>query len=85
MECSATVDNLIYNSNEINVGFKLVCSSAVTKEQVDVINSFIISECNKNPYFVGFAALHPETENFEEILDYSVKNNLNFHHKIVQF
>jgi len=76
MECSATVDNLIYNSNEINVGFKLVCSSAVTKEQVDVINSFIISECNKNPYFVGFAALHPETENFEEILDYSVKNNL---------
>lgn len=76
MECSATVDNLITNSNEINVGFKLVCSSAVTKEQVDVINDFIISECKKNPLFVGFAALHPETKNFEDVLDYCVSHGL---------
>lgn len=76
MECSATVENLITNSNEINVGLKLVCSSAVTKEQVNVINDFIISECNKNTSFIGFAALHPDTENFEDVIDYSMENNL---------
>lgn len=76
MACSATVENLINNSDEINVGYKLVCSSAVTKEQVDVINSFIISECEKNPLFVGFAALHPGTENFEDVLDFCTENGL---------
>lgn len=76
MCCSATTENLLKNSDEINVGFKLVCSSAVTSSQVDSINSFIISECKNNKSFVGFCALHPDTKNFVEILDYIQENNL---------
>lgn len=76
MECSATVENLIKNSNEINAKRMLVCSSAVTKEQVDAINSFIISACKDNSSLLGFAALHPETENIEDILDFCMENGL---------
>lgn len=76
MQCSATVDNLLKNSSEVHIGYKLVCSSAVTKEQVDAINSFIISECKKNPTLIGFAALHPETLNYEEVMDHCIENNL---------
>lgn len=76
MCCSATTENLLKNSSEINVGYKLVCSSAVTASQVDSINSFIVSECKKNKSFVGFCALHPETENFIDVLDYIQENNL---------
>lgn len=76
MFCPATPENLIKHDDKISAGFKVVCSSAVTKEQVDGINSYIIEECRKNPLFVGFAALHPETENFEEVLDFAEENGL---------
>ena len=76
MYCDATCENLEKTDGKIHAGFKLVCSSAVTKEQVDGINTFIISECRKNPTFLGFAALHPETENYIEVLDFAQENGL---------
>ena len=77
MKCNkATSECLNINDSKINVQYKLVCSSAVTKEQVDVINAFISSECKKNPSFIGFAALHPDTENYEEVIEYACENNL---------
>lgn len=76
MQCSATSDNLLKREENIHSGMSLVCSSAVTKEQVDVINSFIANECKKHPEFLGFAALHPDTKNFEEVLDFAEENNL---------
>lgn len=76
MQCSATSDNLLKKEDKIHAGMMLVCSSAVTKEQVDVINGFIAEECKKHSHFLGFAALHPDTENYEEVLDFAEKNNL---------
>lgn len=76
MQCSATSENLISREKNIHSGMTLVCSSAVTKEQVDVINRFIAEECKKHPNFLGFAALHPDTENFEEVLDFAEENSL---------
>lgn len=76
MQCSATTKNLISKEDKIEAGMTLVCSSAVTKGQVDVINGFIAKECKKESRFLGFAALHPETENKEEVLDFAEENNL---------
>ena len=76
MYCDATTENLNKTDEKIHAGFKLVCSSAVTKEQVDGINTFIVSECSKNPSFLGFAALHPETKNYIEVLDYAQEHGL---------
>lgn len=72
----ASTESLQECDGKINVKYKLVCSSAVTKEQVPGINSFIVDECKKNSDFLGFAALHPDTENFQEVLDFAKANNL---------
>jgi len=72
----ATPEKLLECDGKIKVGRMLVCSSAVTKEQVDGINNFITDECNKNPAFLGLCALHPDTLNYSEILDYAEGNNL---------
>ncbi len=72
----ASTENLLKCGSKINTKLKLVCSSAVTKEQVSGINSFIADECKKNSDFLGFAALHPDTENFQEVLDFAITNNL---------
>lgn len=76
MYSPATAKRLNESDGKIHVGLKLVCSSAVTPEQVDGINAFITGEYLKNPSYIGFAALHPYTDNYSEVLDFAEQNNL---------
>lgn len=43
----------------------IVHSVATTAHSVETINSFIASECEKHPEFIGFATMHPDYENME--------------------
>jgi len=55
----------------------LVCSVATTEKQVDSINSFIAEEVQKHKdRFIGFAALHPDSDRIEEQIDEAIKLGL---------
>ncbi len=47
----------------------VVCSAATTPKQVVSVNSFIASECEKHPEFIGFGTMHPFFEAIGEELD----------------
>ena len=76
MFADAAVSKLIESENSIGTEKYLVCSSAVTAEQVTSINNFISNECKRHPCFLGLAALHPDTFNYEEELDRAVELGL---------
>lgn len=76
MYSDASVSSLITEGDKISVERYLVCSSAVTANQVESINDFIAKECKLHPNFVGFAALHPDTKNYEEELDRAIELGL---------
>ncbi len=58
-------DRLIENGKKINVTHYVVHSVATSPKQVESINRFIASECEKHPEFIGFATLHPMSEHLE--------------------
>ena len=60
---------LIESGSRIGVEKYIVHSVATKAEQVESINNFIISACEKFPQFVGFATMHPDYENFDAELD----------------
>ena len=66
MFADASVKNLLEAGDKIGVSKYLVCSSAVTPEQAFNINEFIAAECEKEPRFLGFAALHPLMPDYKE-------------------
>lgn len=76
MYTDAYSERLIEEENKIGVERCLVCSSAVTPDQVVSINSFISSECSKNSMFFGFAAMHPDFDDFENELDRALELGL---------
>ncbi len=51
------------------IKYQLICSPAVTAGQTKSINRFITKLVNKNDGYIGFGTLHPENENYEEIID----------------
>ncbi len=55
----------------------LICSVATTAKQVNSINKFIADEVRKsNGRFIGFAALHPDCENIDELIKDAINNGL---------
>lgn len=52
-------ERLIEKGKKINCTHYVVHSVATTPKQVDSINRFIAEECKIHPEFVGFATLHP--------------------------
>ena len=67
---------LIKSGSEIGVKKYVVCSTATTPAQVESINSFIKSECDKHSEFIGFGSLHPDFEDVEGQVDYCIKSGL---------
>ena len=76
MYADASSKSLLKAGAAINTEKYLVCSSAVTADQVESINTFISDECKKHPEFIGFAALHRDYENYEEELDRAMELGL---------
>ena len=60
-----SVAKLIASGDKIGVDKYIVHSTATKANQVESINNFIISECRKEPRFVGFGTVHPEFSDFE--------------------
>lgn len=76
MFSEATSEKLLKAEKEAGIAKTLVCSSAVTASQVESINTFIADECAAHPEFIGFAAMHPEKDGFEEELDRAISLGL---------
>ena len=66
MSHEGTSEALLASGEKIGVLKYLVCSTATTKEQVEPINRFIISECEKHAEFLGLGTMHIEYEDFEK-------------------
>lgn len=65
MRYSGKSEVLLESGAQIGVTHYLVCSSATVSEQVESINSFIASECEDHPEFMGYGTLHPDMAQFE--------------------
>ena len=70
------MEELLASGSKIGVEKYIVHSVATKPEQVESINNFIISACEKFPQFVGFATMHPDYENFDAELDRVYKAGL---------
>ena len=57
---------LVESGDKIGVSRYLVCSVATKPEQSRAINDFIARKCAQYPQFLGFAALHPQQEDWDE-------------------
>lgn len=55
---------------------QLICSPAVVPKQTKSINDFISETVNSDSAFIGFGTIHPENENFPEILSGFREKNL---------
>lgn len=60
-----TADILVKNGQKYGVSNYIVHSVATTPAQTVSINNFIKSEMDKHPELIGFAALHPDCEDFD--------------------
>ena len=61
---------------EYRIARQLICSPAVTASQTYNINRFISEQVAANRNLLGFGTLHPENENFEEVIDSIIDMNL---------
>lgn len=57
---SGTAERLIEDGSIFGVKKYLVCSAATDPSQVESINNFIMSQCEKHPEFIGLGTLHPD-------------------------
>lgn len=88
MDSDASGASLIEKEKEIGTERILVCSSALSAQQVESINDFIHAQCEKHPEFVGLAAMHKDYDNFEEELDRVIAMGLHgvkFHNDMQRF
>lgn len=76
MFSDASSEKLLEAGEKIGISKYIVCSSAVTPEQASHINKFIARECEKEEKFIGFAALHPEMEDYKEEIEKAVSYGL---------
>lgn len=68
MYSPASVDRLLASGKAAGTSRFVVFTSAVHEGQVKSINDFIADACKKHPCFIGFAALFPTMEGYEEEL-----------------
>lgn len=88
MDSDASSTSLIEKEKEIGAERILVCSSALSGQQVESINDFIYEQCTRHPEFVGLAAMHKDYDNYEEELDRVCKLGLHgvkFHNDMQRF
>lgn len=71
-----TSEELLKSGEEIGVSKYLVFSTATKKEQVESINRFIISECEKHSEFMGLGTMFVEYENFEKEIEFLKENKV---------
>ena len=67
---AGTAERLLENGKKAGIDKFVVHSVATTAHQVDSINAFILSECEKHQEFIGFMTLHQdltEEEVFEKV------------------
>lgn len=77
MRFDGTTKKLIELGDKTGINKFLICSVATTAKQVSSINRFIADEVkNSNGRFIGFAALHPDCDNIEELINDAINNNL---------
>lgn len=69
MAWHGTSEELIAEEKKAGIDISVVHSAATSAAQVEVINNFIIDECNKHPEFIGFGTMHPDYENFSAELE----------------
>jgi len=68
MTCNGSSEALIESGSKIGVSNYIVHSVATKPLQVESINNYILGECMAHPEFIGFAAIHPDYDSFEEEL-----------------
>lgn len=88
MDSDASSTSLILKEKEINAERILVCSSALSEQQVESINDFIHAQCELHPEFVGLAAMHKDYEDYEKELDRVISLGLygvKFHNDMQRF
>jgi len=83
MNSDASVDSLLKLEEKLGASYALVCSSALSPNQVESINNFLHAELEKHPNLIGFAAMHRDMEGYKEeikrIKDMGFKG-IKFHH-----
>ncbi|MGN0613333.1 MAG: amidohydrolase family protein [Porcipelethomonas sp.] len=81
-------ETLEYKGYTFRITGQLICSPAVTAPQTVGINRYIVSLTEKNDCFIGLGTLHPDNENYREIID-SIKSSglhgIKFHSDFQQF
>jgi predicted TIM-barrel fold metal-dependent hydrolase len=88
MDSEASVKSLIAREKEIDSLYMLVCSSALSPQQVESINTFIAENSRKYPKFIGFGAMHKDYENYREELARAKGlglRGIKFHNDMQQF
>lgn len=70
MSHGGTTRDLMKSGEKINVEKYLVFSTATTAAQVESINRFINSECEKHSELIGLGTMHPDYNNFENEIDF---------------
>ena len=60
MNCNGSVEGLLKVGKEGGIDRYLVHSVATTRQQVEPINRFLLSEINAHPEFIGFMTLHQD-------------------------
>lgn len=77
MALDGTVEGLVQDGEKIGTVHYLVHSVATSPKQVKSINEFIFSEIKDHPdLFTGFGALHPDSDDIEEDVNYLVNLGL---------
>lgn len=77
MRYDGTVATLLEEGTAAGVDKFLIHSVATTPSQIDSINSFISRTVEKYPdKFIGFATLHPDSENLQEQFEWAMEHNL---------
>ncbi len=63
MSHKGTSEELLESGKQIRVEKYLVFSTATKPEQVESINRFILSECQKHQEMIGLVTMHADYEN----------------------
>ena len=69
MSWTGTADELIATGKKAGITKYVVHSAATSPAQVEVINNFIIKECQKHSEFIGFGTMHQDYENYSGELE----------------
>lgn len=77
MNYDGTVATLLDEGTKAGVDKFLIHSVATSASQIDSINSFIARTVEKHPgKFIGFATLHPDSENLKEQFEWAMAHGL---------